>query len=805
MSAQLFYLPFNPAFTSNGLPAAGATLTFYLTGTSTPSPVFTAADLATEHPNPLSANGAGRFPAIYLDSSVTYRLVIQDRHGEVLDAIDPYTPGAEMKGDKGDKGDPGDMVADYKVKTPYQAPYNCTGATDYSDTTKLQAFLAAYSLALRTSNSPIYTWDATGEWYVNNKMIIAGANSDADISPQILLGGTLRVAPLSQLATPNVPLDFAMDIAGYQQTCLSPWKVFPADAVGNGTNYKYSGTDAVRSYYTAFRLRAIGYSTFSGWEFADAKQHGVLDDGTAGTFVLGGVTYINANNIGAKLGPIRGRYFGTYGRGSRDHSQVITAITNAGTAFSPTTQRSTVTVASTARFLPGAQLTVADSVAPSFYGTVTFTASTRRVRFASGTLSERYNVGDIFYPDRGSNIGVTFTVTAMVPDTAPGYYGVLTFTAGTKKIAFSTGNPSTRYAVGDAFRPSTGLNAGTIFTVAAVSATEITTNETPVAETTSAPTLIGMEMAVTPAPVNETSTTALLIGDASVHTIESVPNGAQAVVWPWVPSRMLNQTAWLMSGYAFVTKGGDTASTEAGPVEVIYGNGLVWASSLYLSNVTTALSDFANTGFRLGGTTLGSSQYGLGQKVSQVHLEATTYNVWFHSSLSGIDVSGASNFYPYACTGDRLRATANDMRGTLFGTPAFSTFIVNGKIYTAGNQSGFEGANYGQWTLSNTPGNQDRFVHANSATVPFDFDEAHAEKWAINHHCKLKWTGPAGAAPTGTLAIGLPQHLIDKGWTYGGAWSGTSGSITAPGTNVRLEFEGLSLNKKIAVTRYNGA
>jgi hypothetical protein len=93
MSAALFTLPFPVAFTSRGVGAPGAKAYFYQTSTLTPLPVYTTSALTTEGPNPATADGAGRFDAIYLDNTKTYRVIINDKTGAQLCDVDPYIPG----------------------------------------------------------------------------------------------------------------------------------------------------------------------------------------------------------------------------------------------------------------------------------------------------------------------------------------------------------------------------------------------------------------------------------------------------------------------------------------------------------------------------------------------------------------------------------------------------------------------------------------------------------------------------------------------------------------------------------------
>jgi hypothetical protein len=95
--SQLFSLLGNRAFNSNGYVVPGAQLTFYVSGTTTPAPIYTSSALTTEHANPVVANGAGRFPSIYLDPAVSYRYVLTDEDGASLgEDVDPYTVLAEL-------------------------------------------------------------------------------------------------------------------------------------------------------------------------------------------------------------------------------------------------------------------------------------------------------------------------------------------------------------------------------------------------------------------------------------------------------------------------------------------------------------------------------------------------------------------------------------------------------------------------------------------------------------------------------------------------------------------------------------
>jgi hypothetical protein len=177
MAASQFFLPYQAA-TINAIAEPGASLTFYQTGTTTKLPIYTTALLSTELSNPVRANGAGRFADIYLDNTQTYRLIIKDRNGTVLDDFDPYTPGTVI-------GFPADT--NFRI-TPQMFGATADGVTDDS-----AAFVAALAylkgLALNTGGSGFYKGSPTlfvpaGHYYmgttaidVNHTVLIEGEGS----------------------------------------------------------------------------------------------------------------------------------------------------------------------------------------------------------------------------------------------------------------------------------------------------------------------------------------------------------------------------------------------------------------------------------------------------------------------------------------------------------------------------------------------------------------------------------------------------------------------------------------------------
>ena len=93
MAAKLYFSPFIPTFTSNGLPSPGASLTFYYTGGTTKAPIYSDSGLTVPMTNPVVADSAGRYANIYLNDAITYAVKTLDKNGAPLgDTIDPYIP-----------------------------------------------------------------------------------------------------------------------------------------------------------------------------------------------------------------------------------------------------------------------------------------------------------------------------------------------------------------------------------------------------------------------------------------------------------------------------------------------------------------------------------------------------------------------------------------------------------------------------------------------------------------------------------------------------------------------------------------
>jgi hypothetical protein len=89
MTGTFLSTPVFRAVDQNGAPLPGALLQFYLTGTTTPTNVYTDKTLGTPLSNPVVADSGGLFVPIFLDPTVTYRCQLLTSSLSLVRDIDP--------------------------------------------------------------------------------------------------------------------------------------------------------------------------------------------------------------------------------------------------------------------------------------------------------------------------------------------------------------------------------------------------------------------------------------------------------------------------------------------------------------------------------------------------------------------------------------------------------------------------------------------------------------------------------------------------------------------------------------------
>lgn len=74
-SGPRFYYPTASIVDAAGVPIPGAELGFFLTGSNTPAPTYSDYALTIPNTNPVIADSAGRWPSVFLDPNLVYKVV----------------------------------------------------------------------------------------------------------------------------------------------------------------------------------------------------------------------------------------------------------------------------------------------------------------------------------------------------------------------------------------------------------------------------------------------------------------------------------------------------------------------------------------------------------------------------------------------------------------------------------------------------------------------------------------------------------------------------------------------------------
>lgn len=158
--AVLFYLPFRPVYDGNMRVVSRAKAYFTLAGSNVASAPYQNEALTVPHTNPVRANSVGRFPTIWLNPALSYRVRLYDADGRPnidtpLEEYDPYTgvlPGSgEGSGGPVDIGDVTGLPAALAAKADATATEAALAAKADSETTALALSAKADATALSTA------------------------------------------------------------------------------------------------------------------------------------------------------------------------------------------------------------------------------------------------------------------------------------------------------------------------------------------------------------------------------------------------------------------------------------------------------------------------------------------------------------------------------------------------------------------------------------------------------------------------------------------------------------------------------
>lgn len=169
MTGGLLTEPVLRAIGADGLAMSGALLQFYVTGTTTPTNVFTTSALSVARTNPVVADSGGLFPVIFLDPNVTYRVQLKTSGGSLILDIDPFTIQANIATGSID----GALLAAGAVN--YELGYTAADDAGVMKIGRHQMFIKADALIPRTTNGPAAGSTETA----TNKVMITGYDFDA--------------------------------------------------------------------------------------------------------------------------------------------------------------------------------------------------------------------------------------------------------------------------------------------------------------------------------------------------------------------------------------------------------------------------------------------------------------------------------------------------------------------------------------------------------------------------------------------------------------------------------------------------
>lgn len=178
--ATLFYAPRFTPVDAQGDPYPGATLTFYAAGTTTPQPVYSTAALVTPLTNPVVANAAGSFEPIFLDQSVSYRVILRDASNVTLFDIDRVSNaltaaeiGAVLYPRSAGEISANVTPTDYQYKPNDIRRY---GAVGNGSTDCAAAIQSAVNVAIAGTRQ-VYIPGASSEYRINSDIEITGSVS----------------------------------------------------------------------------------------------------------------------------------------------------------------------------------------------------------------------------------------------------------------------------------------------------------------------------------------------------------------------------------------------------------------------------------------------------------------------------------------------------------------------------------------------------------------------------------------------------------------------------------------------------
>lgn len=306
-------LNLNPsrALTANITAAAGATATFYYSGTTTLATVYADVAATIAHPNPLSADASGVFAQVFVPKGQNIKAVIRTSAGVTLYTLDPVTASDASSFTVGGGIEFDDAAAvaadanltysagDYQVaagqiirtrKEGFAYTVAASGATDHNLTTA--GGVKLYRVTTRVQVRP-------------GESITVSGNGD-DGTPLVLKSGEMYYNGTSDV--PRVPITGLFNIQ--DENGVIHLAIWP-DKDGDG-DYDFDILTVGNGYYGAtssIQFRFGDNGDFDGTSFG---ERGRLRFGTTGNAAGAGTTNVNFVQSGVDFA---GTQFNDFGIG----------------------------------------------------------------------------------------------------------------------------------------------------------------------------------------------------------------------------------------------------------------------------------------------------------------------------------------------------------------------------------------------------------------------------------------------------------------------------------------------------------
>jgi hypothetical protein len=114
----LFYSPRYRPINSNGAVLPSSTCNFFYTQTTVSAPVYSDVALQFLLSSPVQADSAGKYPPIYMDPNISYRIQLYDKNGVLIEDTDPFIVPAGGSGGGSSTGTPGVNAVSLSVTAP---------------------------------------------------------------------------------------------------------------------------------------------------------------------------------------------------------------------------------------------------------------------------------------------------------------------------------------------------------------------------------------------------------------------------------------------------------------------------------------------------------------------------------------------------------------------------------------------------------------------------------------------------------------------------------------------------------------